>query len=195
VLIISSAHVYGEPEYVPIDELHPLNPNSPYAKSRVEQEKLVNDFDLDIIISRSFNHTGPGQQTGFVCPDFINEAKRLLSGEIESIKVGNLEAKRDISDVRDVVNAYKLLLEKGESNSIYNVCSGSAISIQYILDTVLEIAGLDSSNVEIDKEKYRPIDVEKMYGDNSKIKNLGWHPKYRIEKTLEDMWKFINKPH
>ncbi len=189
VLIITSAHVYGEPEYNPIDELHPLNPNSPYAESRVEQETLVLDSGLDVVISRSFNHTGPGQQRGFVCPDFIYEVKELLAGKCEEIKVGNLSAERDISDVRDVVKAYRLLLEKGKTGEIYNVCSGRAVSIQSILDSILSLAELDASKVIVDPEKFRPVDVPLMYGDNSKIKKLGWEPEIGIEETLGDMWE------
>lgn len=198
VLIVTSAHVYGEPEYNPIDELHSLNPNSPYAESRVEQEKLAMDSELDIVISRSFNHTGPGQQTGFVCPDFIDEARKVVAGQLNEIRVGNLSAERDISDVRDVVCAYRLMLEKGENKEIYNVCSGYPTSIQYILDQVIKLAGINPSRVVVDKEKFRPVDVPIMYGDNAKIMTLGWVPQYKVETTLRDMWEsnssqFINK--
>lgn len=188
ILIVSSAHIYGNPEYNPIDELHPISSNSPYAESRILQEKLVLSSELDVVISRSFNHTGPAQQRGFVCPDFIYGAKELSAGKREEIRVGNLSAERDISDVRDVVRAYRILLEKGKKGEIYNVCSGTPVSIQYILDTILNLAKIDSSKVVVDPEKFRPVDVPIMYGDNSKLKKLGWEPEFGIEETLRDMW-------
>jgi GDP-4-dehydro-6-deoxy-D-mannose reductase len=188
ILTVSSAQVYGNPKYLPIDENHPLESSSPYSESRILQEKFSLESNLNVIISRSFNHTGPNQQLGFVCPDFISEVKMVLSGEKEFISVGNLEAKRDISDVRDVVRAYRTLLEKGTVGEIYNICSGKEISVQEILNKIIKIAGLNSSRICVDKNKFRPVDVPSIYGDNSKMKNLGWEPQYSIDQTLEDMW-------
>lgn len=132
-LIVSSIHVYGNPQYSPVDENHPLNANSPYAESRIEQENLINKFDLDILISRSTNHTGPGQKE-FVVGDFCKQVVDIERGIKEPIiYVGNLSTEKDFLDVRDVVKAYKLIIEKGKTKECYNVGSGNNITIGEIL--------------------------------------------------------------
>ncbi len=190
ILIVTSAEVYGKPKELPLKETSPLFPESPYAKSRVEQEKLLKNYkNLDWIVSRSFNHTGPEQQPIFVIPEFAQQLINIKNNKIEpKIMVGNLEAKRDFSDVRDVVRAYRLLLEKGKMHEIYNVCSGKSYMIKNLLNKMIKIIG-KKVDVEIDKNKFRPVDIEELRGDNSKIRELGFENRFGIEETLEDMMK------
>ncbi|MBD3328968.1 NAD-dependent epimerase/dehydratase family protein [Candidatus Dojkabacteria bacterium] len=193
VLIISSSHVYGKPNYLPIDEKHPLKGESPYAKSRIEQEKVVKSFDdVNWVISRSFNHTGPGQPLGFVVPDFAHQVAEIMKGNAEPVvKVGNLAAKRDISDVRDVIRAYVLLVSKGDIHEVYNVCSGRSYSIRGSLDELIGLSGVDVE-VIVDDDKFRPVDVKTICGSNKKvIDNLGWKRQLAFQKTLEDSLKYF----
>ena len=188
ILIVSSAEIYGVPHYTPIDERHPLNPNSPYAESRLEQEKLCEKYDLDIIVSRSFNHTGPKRPPIFVCSDF---AKQIAEIEIKKnapvISVGNLEVKRDFTDVRDMVKAYLLALEKCKKGEIYNICSGNSYKIQTILETLLSLSKT-KIKIKQDLKKMRPNDIPILQGDYTKFKKAtSWNPIIPIERTLEDI--------
>ncbi|MFT4303215.1 MAG: GDP-mannose 4,6-dehydratase [Candidatus Woesearchaeota archaeon] len=169
VLIVSSAEVYGKPEYVPIDEKHPLNPVSPYGKSRVEQEKIALNFS-NVVISRSFNHTGEGQPSTFVIPSFKNQINEAKNGD--TIYVGNLEVIRDFSDVKDVVHAYRILLEKGVLGEIYNVGSGVGVKLKDILNKLILESGKDLK-VEVDSNKYRKADIVELVANVSKINELG----------------------
>lgn len=169
IIVVSSVEAYGIPNYIPIDENHPLNPITPYGKSRVAQENLVKEYDRNVIVARSFNHTGPNQSESYVIPSFkkqINEAK-----DGDNIYVGNLNIVRDFSDVRDVVEAYCLLLEKGEKG-VYNVGSGKAYSLKYILDELIKKSG-KKLNVVVDEKKYRKVDIPVLLADNQKIRKLG----------------------
>lgn len=191
ILIVSSAEVYGNPKKLPLSETSPINPQNPYAKSRVAQEKLLQNYkNLDWIVSRSFNHTGPRQPAQFVIPEFAKQLAQIKKGlQKPVIKVGNLETKRDFSDVRDVVRAYRLLLEKGKKHEIYNVCSGKAYKINDLLNTMISQIDIDVK-IEIDKSKFRPQDIKELRGDNSKIKELGFKNSILIDKTLKDSLKW-----
>ena len=170
ILIVSSAEVYGVPKYIPIDENHPLNPNSPYAESRLEQEKLCENYDLDIIISRSFNHIGPKRQQIFVCLDFVKQIVEIEIGKkAQIVSVGNLEVKRDFTDVRDMVKAYILALEKCKKGEIYNLCSGNSYEIRTILETLLSFSNINIK-IKQDLKKIRPIDIPILHGDCTKFK-------------------------
>jgi len=197
VLMISSAEVYGPlpQEKMPIREDYKLNPTNPYAVSKAAVEMITGQFlcekpNLVWKIVRPFNHTGPNQTTGFVCSDFAKQVAMIESGKTEpEIKVGNLNAKRDFSDVRDVVRAYKMLIES-DTREIYNVCSGRTYSIKVILEMLLNMSK-SNIKVTVDKSKFRPIDTPVILGDNSKIKkDLGWEPKYKFEQTLEDLLNY-----
>lgn len=187
ILIITSAEVYGKPKILPLKENFTLHPESPYAKSRVEQEKLLLKYkNLDWIVSRSFNHTGPGQQPIFVIPEFAKQLAEIkLKKTRPEIFVGNLKAKRDFSDVRDVVAAYRILLERGKSHEIYNVCSGKSYLVKSLLSKMIEMSG-KKVKVIVDKDKFRPVDIMDLKGDNKKFKKLGYKFKYNIDKTLKD---------
>lgn len=177
ILIVSSAEVYGVPKYLPIDEKHPLDPISPYGKSRVEQEKLALGYDLHVVISRSFNHTGPGQPTTFVIPSFKKQVDEAKDGD--TIYVGNLDVVRDFSDVRDVVKAYRILLEKGKAKEIYNVGSGIGYRLRDILESLIKKSG-KRLMVEIDPDKLRKNDIFKVVSDNKKINDLA----VKLERML-----------
>ncbi|MFA6296297.1 MAG: GDP-mannose 4,6-dehydratase [Patescibacteria group bacterium] len=187
ILVITSAEVYGKPKVLPLKESFELHPESPYAKSRVEQEKLLLNYkNLDWIVSRSFNHTGPGQQPIFVIPEFAKQLAEIKLKKSEpEIFVGNLDAKRDFSDVRDVVAAYRILLEKGKSHETYNVCSGKSYVIKSLLSKMIKMSG-KKVKVVIDKNKFRPVDIMDLKGDNKKFRKLGFKFKYNIDKTLKD---------
>lgn len=187
ILIVSSAEVYGNPKNIPIKETDPVNPSSPYATSRIEQEKLALKYNLPIIISRSFNHTGPGQKPFFVVPAFAKQIAIIELNNIDPIiKVGNLDAKRDFSDVRDIVMAYQLLIKKGEINEIYNVCSGKSLAISDILNKLLQLS-TKKIKVVRDNELLRPSDIPVLVGDNGKLMNqTGYKSQYKIFDTLRD---------
>jgi GDP-4-dehydro-6-deoxy-D-mannose reductase len=190
ILIISSADVYGIPKLIPTPETAELDPRSPYGESRKEQEELCKKYNkkINIIISRSFPHTGPGQQPVFVISDFAKQIAEIEKGNKEPIiNVGNLEAKRDFTDVRDIVKAYLLALEKGKPGETYNICSGISHTIKKILDILLSLA---KTKIKINQslKKMRPIDIPFLQGDDSKfVKATGWKPETPIETTLKDI--------
>ena len=191
ILIVSSAEVYGKPRFIPITEKHPVNPLSPYAESRVEQERAclayAKEHKLDIVISRSFNHSGPGQSDTFVLSSFAKQIAMIEKGKQSSLKVGNLDAIRDFSDVRDVVKVYYLLLKRGKSKEIYNVCSGKGYSIKELLEMLIKKSSM-SIVTESDPARLRKSDIPILVGDNSKcVKRTRWQRAYPIEKELADI--------
>ncbi len=190
VLVVSSAHVYGIPEKLPLSETHSLNPLSPYARSKVEKEKTALGYfrrkGLKVIISRSFNHIGPGQPEGFICSDFAKQIAAIEKGAEPVIKVGNLSAKRDFTDVRDIVKAYGLAVQKCAPGEIYNVCSGRAYSAREVLSLLLGMSGKKIKVIE-DKSAKKG-DIPAMAGDNSKFTAAtGWKPGIPFEETLGDV--------
>jgi len=189
ILIVTSAEIYGIPKSIPIKETDILNPISPYAQSRKEQEELCAKYadKLKIIISRSFPHTGPGQQPIFVVSDFAKQIAEIEKGNIKPVmSVGNLESKRDFTDIRDIIEAYLLAVEKAIPGETYNICSGNAYSIKEILDKLLSFSKV-KINVKQDPSKLRPSDLPILQGDNLKFKQqTGWVPKISIKKTLKD---------
>jgi|APSaa5957512622_1039677.scaffolds.fasta_scaffold38575_2 GDP-4-dehydro-6-deoxy-D-mannose reductase len=194
ILMVGSAMEYGIPQFTPITEDHPLNPSSPYAKSKVEAEKIAKEYcdkGMEIISTRSFNHTGPGQSPNFVSSSFAREVAKIEKGlQKPDIKVGNLSSKRDFTDVRDIVKAYVDLVEKGKSGESYNVCSGKGVSMQKILDVLLSITSVEVF-METDEERIRPSDVPISIGDNTKLKeDTGWVPKINLERTLYDLLNY-----
>ncbi|MBI5405175.1 MAG: GDP-mannose 4,6-dehydratase [Candidatus Kerfeldbacteria bacterium] len=192
VVIISSAEAYGPPAKVPIDEAPPLKATSPYGQSRVAQERLSLDIYGEVVISRSFNHTGPGQPPIFSVPSFIQQALLTAAGKQSKVKVGNLDAIRDFSDVRDVVRAYRLLMERGRPQQVYNVCSGIGRPMRDILARILQLTGLDAADVEIDPERLHPSDIPALIGDNTKLKlETDWRQTFDfLDKTLPDSVKY-----
>jgi GDP-4-dehydro-6-deoxy-D-mannose reductase len=197
VLVIGSAEEYGIPKKVPITEDLELNPVTPYAKSKVEAEKIAFEYvkkGLDAIILRSFNHIGPGQTDGFVCSAFAKQISEIEKGKEPVIFVGNLESKRDFTDVRDVVKAYLLAIEKGKPGIPYNICSGNAYQIKDILSKLLKMSKV-KIEVKEDKTRMRKSDIPILQGDNSRfLKATGWKPKIKLEESLKDIleeWRKI----
>lgn len=187
ILTIGSALEY-QPQSRPIKETDPLGPVSPYAVSKVTQDMLAYSFykhhDLSIIRTRSFNHIGERQAPGFVVPDFCLQIARIEQGKQEKIIVGNLEAVRDFSDVKDVVQAYILLMNQAEVGQVYNIGSGQGVTIQKILDTLISLAKTEIEYQQ-DPNKYRPVEVDQVIADNNKIKQLGWQPQIKLKETLK----------
>ncbi len=180
---------------LPIKEDNPLRPLSPYAVSKVAQDMLgyqyFMSYGMDIVRTRAFNHEGPRRGHVFVTSNFSKQIAEIEKGKKEPvIYVGNLNAKRDFSDVRDVVKAYWLSLEKGEKGEVYNIASGKAYTIREMLDLLLSI-GKVNVKVKEDPSRMRPSDVELLVGDASKIrKATGWKPEISFEKTLEDLLNY-----
>jgi GDP-4-dehydro-6-deoxy-D-mannose reductase len=197
VLLIGSAECYGNvPENEqPIEESHPLVPSSPYAVSKIAQEMLGLQYaraeKLPVYLSRSFNHTGPRQKETFVCAAFARQvAEAQLHPGIGEIKVGNLAARRDFSDVRDVVRAYCSILRNGNPGEPYNICSGSAVSIQEVLDIVLTFTDR-KPKIIVDPERFRPVELPLLLGSARKLQTqTGWSPQYDIRDTLRDLFEY-----
>lgn len=193
ILIISSAEVYGDvkPADLPIDEDTSFNPTNPYAVSKLAQDFLGRQYfmadNLKVIIARPFNHIGPRQSPDFVVSSFAKKIVEIEKGKREPVlPVGNLEAKRDFTDVRDIVKAYALLMDKGIPGDAYNIGSGVSYKISDILDRLLSYSNAKVS-IKSDKSLFRPIDNPNLICDYSKLKNLtGWNPEIVIEKTLKD---------
>jgi GDP-4-dehydro-6-deoxy-D-mannose reductase len=196
VLIVSSADVYGTPDKLPITEEAELHPSSPYAESRVEQEQIsrryYEEYGIPVIIARSFHHTGPGQRAEFVCSNFAKQISEIEKGAQPIIKVGNLQIKRDFSDVRDVVEAYRLLMEKGAAGEIYNVCSGKSYALREVLDILIKMTSI-SVKIEQEASRTRKHDAPDWRGDNSKLLALGWNPSIPFETTLKDLLDYWRK--
>ena len=189
-----SSEEYGlvYPEETPIKETNPLRPLSPYAVSKVTQDYLAyqyhQSYGLFTMRTRGFNHTGPRRGDVFVTSNFAKQIAEIEAKKREPVMmVGNLEAKRDFTDVRDTVRAYHLSLEKCEPGEVYNICSGRAWSIREMLDKLLAMANIEVE-VRQDPARMRPSDVELLLGDNSKLSSAtGWEPTIPFEKTLGDL--------
>ncbi len=189
ILIVSSTDVYGKPKHVPISENEETHETSPYSKSRIAQEKLVKEYDsLNIIISRSFSHTGPGQQEIFVLSDFVKQVIDIEKGIKKPIVfTGNISFIRDFSDVRDVVRAYYLLLLKGKRGETYNVGSGIGYKLRELLEKIIDLSKI-KIEIKQDESKMRPVDIAELVADISKIEtSTGWKPIYSIDRTICDL--------
>lgn len=194
VQIACSSEEYGLvlPDEVPIRETNPLRPLSPYAVSKVGQDLLAyqyfQSYGLRAIRTRGFNHTGPRRGQVFVTSNFAHQIASIEAGlQPPVIRVGNLEAVRDFTDVRDMVRAYWLAVVHGKPGEVYNIASGTGITIQELLDRLLAMSTAEV-RVEIDPERLRPSDVEILVGDSSKFRaDTGWQPEIPFEQTLRDI--------
>lgn len=194
VLVPGSATVYA-PSSEPISETDPIAPASPYAISKLAQEQLalraIQEDGLDVVLTRSFNHTGPRQTPAFVAPSMARQIALIERGQLEPvIKVGNLDAQRDLTDVRDVVRAYAALMQSGKPGVIYNVASGVARSIRSILEALVSRSKMPV-RIEVDQTRMRPNDVPVVVGDSSRLNAAtGWRPDITFDQMLDDLLRY-----
>ena len=201
VLSIGSSEEYGNvlPQHLPLKEDMQLQPVSPYAVARVSQEMLskvfVDSYHLDIILTRSFNHIGPWQDERFVVPSFIRRILNIRDAGLSegTIETGDTTIIRDFVDVRDVVNAYYMLLTEGTPGEIYNICSGTEIALSDIIAQIADIVEVKVST-KVNPEYVRPNDNRVVVGSHEKITTeLGWQPVIKWEQTLRDMVEEMSK--
>jgi len=198
LLTVGSSEEYGrvESHEIPIKESTPLRPMSPYGASKAAVSMLIQQYHkahgLNVIHARPFNHIGPGQSEGFVTTDFAKQIVEIERGQLSTtISVGDLSSERDFTDVRDIVVAYHLIIQKGEKGEIYNVCSGESIPIKEVLNYFLSFSQ-KKVNVYIDESKFRPIEFKKYYGSSEKIKNdSGWKVKQSVEQSLHEIYLYL----
>lgn len=194
ILFVGSSEEYVISEN-PLDENTQLNANNPYGISKVTQEQFAKlyreQYGLKIYCVRPFNHTGIGQRDSFVLPSFCKQVAEIeKSGKDGKIQVGNLKVKRDFSHVKDVVRAYRMIVESDNCNQIYNVGSGNAYSLE---DMLTYIIGLSNQHIEIevDQNRIRPTDQPVICCDRSLIgKELGWEPQYNVYDALKEMYEY-----
>ena len=197
VLVVASSEVYGliEPDDLPIDEETPLRPNSPYGISKVAQDLMAQqywyNYGLPTVRVRSFNHIGPGQSDSFVASAFARQIAEIEKGlQRPVLKVGNLEAERDYTDVRDMVRAYWLALQYGEPGSVYNIGSGSSMPVQDLLNVLLELSSFEIT-VEQDPQRMRPSEVSRVVcNPNRFFGKTGWVPTISLRESLAHVLQF-----
>lgn len=201
IISVGSSDEYGNvsSNRIPLIEAYPLDPVSPYAVARVSQELLskiyCDGYGFDIVMTRSFNHIGPGQKDIFVISSFAKQLVEIKKGLKQEAKLvtGDISIIRDFLDVRDVVEAYYSLMLKGKTGEIYNICSGTGISLQNVINHMCRILGIE---VELEKDPtlIRPNDNMIIVGCNEKIKKTcGWYPKIKLEQSLKDILKYWNE--
>ncbi|MCB0978806.1 MAG: GDP-mannose 4,6-dehydratase [Acidimicrobiales bacterium] len=193
VVAVSSADVYGivTPDELPLTEDSPLRPASPYAASKVAADYLGLQAwlgrRLPVMRVRAFNHLGPGQTDRFVAPALASRVARAERDGGEVLTVGDLSARRDFTDVRDVVRAYRLLMEHGEPGEVYNVCSGTDLAVQDLADQLVSMAKVPL-RLEVDESLLRPVELPVLRGSHDRLtRATGWEPEIPISRTLEDL--------
>lgn len=197
ILLIGSGEEYG---ILPantslVSETTPVHPANPYAITKMAQNLFgalyAKAYEMHVMMVRAFNHVGPRQLPQFVVSDFCKQVAEITAGKREPVmRVGNLTAARDFTDVRDVVRAYSLLIEHGKSGEVYNVGSGRAIVIQEILDRIIAHSGKEIT-VEVDPAKLRPVEVPVIRADISKLQaNTGWQPEIPLEQTIAETLEY-----
>ena len=193
VLAVTSADVYGRvtSDELPLAEDRPLRPVSPYAASKVAADALAQQawlgHRLPVIRVRAFNHLGPGQSDRFVAPSLAARIARNERDGGDEVPIGNMTPRRDVTDVRDVVRAYRLLMEAGQPGAAYNVCRGVAFSVQELAEALLAMASRPMRLVS-DPTLQRPVDIPVLVGDNSAVRAAtGWEPTIPLDQTLADV--------
>lgn len=194
VLLISSAEVYGAvpADRQPASEDLPLRPLTPYGASKAAAEMVALQAALggvaEVVIARSFNHIGPGQDTRFVLPSLARQlaASAASIGASDELRVGNLDVVRDFLDVRDAVRAYRIIMEQGDSGTAYNVCAGRPLCLEDVVRRMMELSG-GSTRLVVDRERIRPVDIPELVGDASRLRSLGWEPRISLDRTLRDL--------
>ncbi len=188
-IVVSSGAVYSPDQDMPLTEDADLGLSSPYVVSKLLVENLCASYrglnhGLDFVVARPFNHIGPGQGGDFLVPDVIGQLREGL----DEIMVGNIETRRDYTDVRDVVAAYRELATAIDlKHRTYNVCSGRSVAGKDIIDALKKIMGKESAQVKVDKNRVRPTDPADVVGDSSRLQaDTGWEPTIPLQQTLED---------
>ena len=189
-VVVSSGALYDPTAELPITETSSVVPSSPYAVSKIAQEKMGQYYGLrglEVIIARPFNHIGPGQNIGFIAPDLTKQIIDIEHGKATGIMVGNLDAKRDYTDVRDIARGYRLLLESGIPGEIYNICTGTSLSGNELLKMLLKHTEI-TPTITQDSSRMRPSDTPDIYGSHDKLtRDTGWQPEISLDQTLEDV--------
>lgn len=197
IILIGSGEEYGYIQHCPVSEEETLRPGNIYAATKACQSMIGNiyarAYKMDIVMVRAFNHIGAGQLPQFVVSDFCKQVAEIEKGlKAPEMRVGNLDARRDFTDVRDVVRAYMLLGEKGKSGELYNVGSGKAMAIRKILDIIIS-QSTEDIKITVDPERLRPSDIPVIEADISRITaDTGWKPEIPIEETIKntlDYWR------
>ncbi len=203
LLVTGSSEVYGvpRPDELPLTEMNPLRPLHPYALSKVAQESVAlayaARFGLSVIVTRSINHTGPGQRPDFVVPALAGRIREVVRNVAADVPVGNLDVRRDISDVRDVVRAYGRLLELavdgelGTNGLVVNVCSGQSVSTRWLVEELARLAGV-RPKLRVDPSLVRATDPPDIRGDPTLLNSItGWEPRWTLPDTLRSVWEEI----
>jgi GDP-4-dehydro-6-deoxy-D-mannose reductase len=197
IQIACSSEEYGlvHPDELPIKETNPLRPLSPYAVSKLAMDYLgyqyQSSYGVKVVRTRGFNHTGPRRGETFAESNFAKQIAMIEKGKQDPIiKVGNLEAERDYTDVRDMVRGYLLAVEKCDPGDVYNICTGNAVKIKALLDLLLSMSKI-KVEIQEDPNRMRPSDVPVLIGDNSKfVKKTGWKAEIPFKKTMEDLLNY-----
>lgn len=197
VLVMGAGDAYGnagEPGGKLTEDLT-LRPVTTYGMSKAAQEIVAHTYrrahGLDTVVARGFNLLGPGQETAFVVPDFCDQAARIAAGEAEPVlHVGNLEAVRDFTDIRDGVEAFRMIVEADSPEGAYNVCSGVGRSVRTLLEWILDEAGIDPE-IRVDPERLRGEEVDRIVGDAGRVRELtGWQPGRDVEETVREVYRW-----
>lgn len=196
---ISSSDVYGNvsESVLPVLESVPVSPLNPYSSSKACAEIYCLQYhkwipELEVVIARPFNHTGPRQSLNFVIPNFCEQVLGTFKQPVDlrKILVGDLSSTRDFLDVRDVVHAYRVLSEKGDPGEVYNICSGTETAIRDVLDRIISASG-QNIPVEIDPSRFRPAEMKRLCGNNGKLRKLGWTPRFELADTIRDVYEWV----
>ncbi|HYN20434.1 MAG TPA: GDP-mannose 4,6-dehydratase [Thermoanaerobaculia bacterium] len=192
VVVVSSAEVYGPvpEEEQPLSEERLPDPRSPYALTKAAAERIA--LARGAVVARSFNMVGPGQTPNFALPGFaIQLAGIARHGEEPVLRVGNLTARRDFVHIDDGADAFRILAERGRPGRLYNIASGTAISIGEALDRLLAISGVQAE-VQEDPARMRPVDLPLLLGDSHRLRQLGWAPRRTLDDALADLWRDLS---
>jgi len=191
---VSTSEVYGivKPDALPLSESSPVRPANPYAAAKLAGEEMLRvlapTMKMTVTVARPFSHTGPGQTTKFVCPSFARQVALVARGELDQITHGDLSARRDFSDVRDVCHAYRLLLDDSCAGGTFNIASGKSHAISEVLEILLDLAGLPYTRARLDESLLRPIELPELRGDATALRTAtGWAPRHELKETLSDL--------